>query len=175
MEMIRLRCQNCMAEMDIDPNKMLFRCPYCHSQSLLVESESVQIQRIKSRTEIEKQKIAKEVDLNKLELEKRKLEQAEREKAMEEASAYRQGIFSKVTIIFAILIILLAIGSYENAKYGDRFLNIMFFCIGTVQAGLFFASWAVGAWVTNRKIRPLSVVFAIIGFVLIPIAAQFIP
>lgn len=70
---IQIKCNSCNGVMDIDKDRPILLCPYCGSKELIVESDKVTAQRIKSsafkEVEFEKQKTYREVELGKRELE----------------------------------------------------------------------------------------------------------
>lgn len=51
---VQLKCKSCNGVMEVDPEREILNCPYCGSRDLLVESDSVKIEKIKSQTEISK-------------------------------------------------------------------------------------------------------------------------
>lgn len=49
---IKMRCENCGAEMDVDPDKKIIYCPYCGSKTLIEESDDVKKAKLDSETRI---------------------------------------------------------------------------------------------------------------------------
>lgn len=70
---MQVRCDNCSGVMEIDKERPILLCPYCGSKELIIESDEITAQRIKSsaykEVEFEKQKTYREVELGKRELE----------------------------------------------------------------------------------------------------------
>ena len=70
---IQIKCNSCNGVMDIDKERPILLCPYCGSKELIIESDKVTAQRIKSsiykEVEFEKQRTYREVELGKRELE----------------------------------------------------------------------------------------------------------
>lgn len=56
-KMIHLKCQECKGIMEVDENNMIAFCPYCGSKNLIVESDTVKVEKIRVQGEIEKEKI----------------------------------------------------------------------------------------------------------------------
>lgn len=50
MAMISLKCNECGGILDVDDQKKVLFCPYCGSKELLVESDAVKIEQIRSNT-----------------------------------------------------------------------------------------------------------------------------
>lgn len=49
-KVLRLKCQDCNGVMDIDEDKMIAFCPYCGSKKLIMESDVVKVEKIRSQT-----------------------------------------------------------------------------------------------------------------------------
>ncbi len=79
-KVIHLTCQNCGSSMTFDDNKQIVACPYCGSKELLLESDDVKIERIKSNTVLERDKIA-----NDFVMEKRRYEEELKKKKNRDA------------------------------------------------------------------------------------------
>lgn len=60
---IKLKCQECGGVMDVDNDNQILYCQYCGSKNLLPESDDVKIERIRSKTELTKEQIHKDVKL----------------------------------------------------------------------------------------------------------------
>lgn len=54
---IRLKCQDCNGVMDVDESKMIAFCPYCGSKKLILESDVVKVEKIKSQTVLGQEQI----------------------------------------------------------------------------------------------------------------------
>ncbi len=59
---IHLVCQHCGSVMDYDDERQIVACPYCVSKELIEESDDVKIERIKSKTVLDKGKLDFERD-----------------------------------------------------------------------------------------------------------------
>ena len=95
---VHLTCKNCGSSMTFDDDKQIVACPYCGSKELLIESDDVKIERIKSQTILNKEKMA-----NEFELEKDRLTE-EKEQRQLKRSAKAVGIlWGIIILIFFIL------------------------------------------------------------------------
>lgn len=95
---VHLTCKNCGSSMTFDDDKQIVACPYCGSKELLIESDDVKIERIKSQTILNKEKMA-----NDFELEKDRLME-EKEQRQLKRSAKAVGIlWGIIILIFFIL------------------------------------------------------------------------
>lgn len=72
-KVIHLTCQNCGSSMTFDDDKQIVACPYCGSKELLLESDDVKIERIKSNTVLERDKIANDFYIEKQKYEEDKM------------------------------------------------------------------------------------------------------
>ena len=50
METIKLKCETCGGVLTVDKERSVLSCPYCQSQELVVESDKIVIEKIKSFT-----------------------------------------------------------------------------------------------------------------------------
>lgn len=57
LRIIRLKCSECQGIMDVDFDKQVIQCPYCGSKSLLIESDEIKIEQIRSSARLEKEKV----------------------------------------------------------------------------------------------------------------------
>ncbi len=56
MKSVRFLCKGCNSEMQISTESQIVRCPCCGSTELIIESDDVTIERIRSKTVLEHQK-----------------------------------------------------------------------------------------------------------------------
>lgn len=95
-----LVCQNCGSSMEFDDDKQIVACPYCGSKELIIESDDVKIERIKSKTILSREKMA-----NDFELEKDRI--AEERKQKEEQKTWKIiGIGLAITALLWVILIL---------------------------------------------------------------------
>ena len=98
---VHLTCKNCGSSMTFDDDKQIVACPYCGSKELLIESDDVKIERIKSQTILNKEKMANEFELEK----DRLAEEKEQRQLKQNAKIVTIGLVV-VAIIWIILILL---------------------------------------------------------------------
>lgn len=160
-ESVQLKCKKCGGTLTVDADKEILACPFCGEKELIVFSDEVEIQRIKSNTE-------KELEIEKMDRAdaKEREEKAEakaeaKEKALEEKeSNYKKSKFAKVTLGMAAVSIITAIIGFSDGA-------ILAGIFAVIQFGLFLASWLMGARVIPEKKHNLHLLLAIIAFVLI--------
>lgn len=58
---VKLRCQDCNGIMNVDRDKEIISCPYCGSARMLLESDDVRIEKIKSNKMLETLRIKKAI------------------------------------------------------------------------------------------------------------------
>ena len=68
METIKLKCETCGGVLTVDKERSVLSCPYCQSQELVVESDKIVIEKIKSFTKKDIQKDKQDHELNKKKL-----------------------------------------------------------------------------------------------------------
>lgn len=59
---IRLRCEDCNGVMDIDESREVISCPYCGSKKIVLESDGVKIEKIRSASKYERKKIDRDIE-----------------------------------------------------------------------------------------------------------------
>ena len=57
---IKLTCEDCGGEMNIEAGRNVLTCPYCGSKKLIMESDEVTIARINKESDAERMKFEKE-------------------------------------------------------------------------------------------------------------------
>lgn len=154
---ISLKCEHCLGTLVVDSDKSILACPYCGHQSLIIESDAVAIEKIRTaaKKDIELEKIKNRNLRQKMEDEKKK----EREEK-ERIEQFKRGKFSKFLII-AFLIA--AVCTYFNFSSGKIIVGI----ITLLQSICFAVSWTMGMGILNEKKRYTHVLVAIIGIVLV--------
>lgn len=94
---IQLKCQDCGGIMNTDEDKQVFLCPYCGSKKILIESDEVKIERMKSQTEIGRQQV--ELGQQQVELAKQDHEEKMRKRELIEAII---GVFLIMLVLFLL-------------------------------------------------------------------------
>lgn len=59
----RLRCEDCNGVMEIDESREVISCPYCGSKKIVLESDGVKIEKIRSESKLERKKIDREIEM----------------------------------------------------------------------------------------------------------------
>lgn len=72
---VKLTCEDCGGTMDIDSDRKVMVCPFCGSKKIVLESDEVKIAHIQAEAEIEKQRLANDLEKSKQEEAKRKDEE----------------------------------------------------------------------------------------------------
>ncbi len=147
---MKLRCKVCNGIMDSEPNKQIIECPYCGSKELIIDSDAVTVEKIRSNT-------YKEVELERM---KNENEKAEKQERKEERESYKKGKFGKVTIVFMVICLIAMIGTLRSK-------HILAGLIALIQTGLFATSWLMGMQIIKEKKKALYLALAILGFLLI--------
>ncbi|MCQ2498578.1 MAG: zinc-ribbon domain-containing protein [Lachnospiraceae bacterium] len=143
---IVLKCSICNGQLESEEGKQNLICPYCGSRELILDSDSVAIQRIKSEA-------FKDVELARMKNETDK-EKRREEKEMREA--YKKSKFAKFTgICFFIAVGLTIFGFSTN--------HILSAMTALIMAALFAASWLMGMQIIPEKIKYLHVILAVAG------------
>lgn len=103
---VHLTCKNCGSSMTFDDDKQIVACPYCGSKELLIESDDVKIERIKSQTILNKEKMANEFELEKEHYaeELRQKKKTENERVLAAACI---SIFGFIAILWIVAMILI--------------------------------------------------------------------
>lgn len=143
---IVLKCSICNGQLESEEGKQNLICPYCGSRELILDSDSVAIQRIKSEA-------FKDVELARMKNETDK-EKRREEKEMREA--YKKSKFAKFTgICFFIAVGLTIFGFSTN--------HILSAMTALIMAALFATSWLMGMQIIPEKIKYLHVILAVAG------------
>lgn len=147
---MKLRCKDCNGIMESDPNNQQLVCPFCGSKEMIVDSDAVAVEKIRSNT-------YKEVEYEKM---KNENEKERRKESNEERESYKNSKFSKVTIAFTV-ICLLAMFTAFGSKH------ILAGLIALLQTGLFLSSWLMGMQIIIEKKKALHMAIAVLAFILI--------
>jgi len=150
MQKVLMKCSVCNGEMEMEEDSQNLICPYCGSKELIIDSDAVAVEKIKSKTykEIEFAKIKNESD--------RELRREERE--MREN--YKKSKFAKVTMIFFFIALIATIVGFST---GHVFMAI----ITLLQCGAFAVSWMMGMQIIKEKFKYLHMLVAFAGFALV--------
>lgn len=108
IKQVQLKCKSCGASVTVDNDKRLMTCPYCGSAELIIYSDDVEIQRLKSNAyrdvEFIKHKINDDISKRKYKIEQDKL-QFEIEKEIKKEIKSKKD--ARAGLIFTIIVFLL--------------------------------------------------------------------
>ena len=108
---IQFRCRDCNCVMVIEKENRMLKCPACGSTELIVESDAVTIERIKSNTQLELQKTKKdlvlEIQKSNTDLEMEKLYYQEKKKDRQNKKDFKALVlyFAIIAVVFAFSVI----------------------------------------------------------------------
>lgn len=158
---LSLKCQNCGGTLDIDENQTLMCCPFCGSKEIIVESDVVKVERIRSQTQtdIEKSRINayRDIENAKFEFEKEKQQQISEE---QKARKFKKGPLAVYIIVFCVLVILGLAGEANQQKY-------LCVIIALCQIVALIAAYLFGARIIKEPIPGLTIILTIIASLLI--------
>ena len=145
MKLVKLKCDNCGAKLEVDVEQDKIYCKYCRAE-ILIDDKATELRRIEDV---------------KLQARKQNHEQTIKEKKeLEELNAvdnFKKGKFSKVLLVFAAIC-----GLLTFTREFD-FASI----IALIQTALFIAAWLFGMEIIKQPNKKLYIILALIGFGLI--------
>lgn len=145
MKLVKLKCENCGAKLEVNKDLDKINCNFCGAE-ILIDDEASELRRVE------------EV---KLQARKQNHEQSIKEKKeLEELNAvdnFKKGKLSKLLLIFAALC---------GIVMFSRGFSVAGF-IAFIQTVLFIASWLFGMDIIRHSNKKLYVILAFIGFALI--------
>ena len=149
-----LVCEHCCAPLEFDESDEIVKCAFCNSTysvaDLLNESDSVRIEKIKSKRAFMRDKLK-----NKKNNEKSSVK------------SFKKSKFSKVLIVFFVIGIILCCTSFEE---GSIFSGV----IAVILTAMFMCSWLMGMNIIKEPKAGIRTLASVIGFVLfIPYFATY--
>lgn len=153
---ISLICSSCGGTLSVDENSSVLLCPFCGAKELLLESETVEIEKIRNaaQKEIEIERI-KSAERIKLKTEQQKLSFEEQK----EIEKFKKGKLSKFLIIGLAASLLFAFIFFFNSYMVAGVISI-------VQALCFALAWMMGMHILKDRSRHLHTILSIIGVLL---------
>lgn len=82
VQIAKLKCQECNGIMEVDSDKQVAMCPYCGSKKLIIESDDVKIEKIRSEKDITIERQRGDVEIEKIKLENAEKKRADRNDTM---------------------------------------------------------------------------------------------
>ncbi|MCF0229751.1 MAG: zinc ribbon domain-containing protein [Parasporobacterium sp.] len=158
---VKLRCKNCNAVMEMDADKKELTCQYCGSKEVILESDTVTVEKLRSDTykEVEKMHTDTYKELEYARMEEAKKQQ-EKEETKEKHKSYKKGALSKITIIVLILCLIFAVFFIGKGE-------ILAGAIAGIQVVILGLSWLLGMQIIKEKKAFFHIALAVLGFVLI--------
>ncbi len=157
-----MKCQSCGGVMDADEDEPVLICPFCGSKELIIESEAVTIERIRSKTfrEIaaEKNKTLKEIEKSKFAYE---MEKDAQEEAKLRKQQFKKGKLSKIMIALAIICALFSMTAFSEYNPIGGFIAL-------VQAAIIIVALLMGYGIIKEKAPGYHVILFAIACFLIP-------
>ena len=146
---VQMKCKSCGGLLDVKEDALVLECPFCNSKEMIVESDSVTIERIKSRTH-------KDIEFAKLQYE---VENKKRKDERAEIKAFKKGIASKFLILFTLICVFFFC---MDMFYKDFVTAIIAF----IQVCLFILAWLMGMHFIKEPKHLFRLVPTLIGIIL---------
>lgn len=157
MKKLSLVCEQCGGVLQVDEGKEVVACPYCGNRTLILESDDVTKERIRTTAQ-------KEVEIEKIKADDRErqrlLEKEEKQEREQQAKEFKKSKWFKLLIVAFLLAALCA---YYCFSKGWTLAGIL----AVLQAGCFGVAWTMGMQILKEKKRFMHILIALIGFVLI--------
>ena len=156
MKLVKMKCENCGATLDVNKNLEKITCNYCGAE-ILIDDEATKVKRVedaklKARKDNHEQSLKERNDILEQEVKEKKVKEE-----LNSVDNFKKGKFSKVLLVFFAIAVLFFF-------IGDGFL-VKFLTL--VQAGAFICAWLMGMKILKEPFKGLKVILAILGFVLI--------
>lgn len=154
---LSLVCEQCGGVLQVDDGKEVVACSYCGSKTLILESDDVTKERIRTTAQ-------KEVELEKIKADDRErqrfLEKEQKQEREQQAKEFKKSKWFKVLIVAFLLAALCAYYCFSKGRTLAGILAVL-------QAGCFGVAWSMGMQILKEKKRFMHILIALIGFVLI--------
>ena len=158
-------CPGCSGKLEIDTSKEVATCSYCglnHSVSaLLGQSDTVQVEKIKSQTQKDMQAQQIEHATN---MQTQQINHATQTQAQQSAQVslqkFKKGAFGKILIIFAVISLLCCIMAFKGG-------NVLSGIATLIMTVLFIARYLVGMQVIKLPNDALKTVITLAAFLMI--------
>lgn len=147
---VNLKCNNCSGVMVVDKDKQILTCAYCGSTELMLDSDNVTVEKIRSDA-------YKEIEFKKLEFQQKFEKEREQKKKQEAFSNSGFGVF---TIVVASISGFATLLSFLN-------VHILNGIIALVQTLILITSVLIRKDVIPTNKKYLASIFAVVGLLLI--------
>lgn len=139
-------CPNCKGQLQYLEKKRVYECPYCGYSEPVIESDQVQIEKMRMEHEFNKEQL--------------QIQESIRKENKEEFKQFKKSKFSKVIIIFDIICALFMMSSFSDG-------HILKGLVALLQVAAFTSAWMSGAGIIKEKFSGMHTALAIAGFILI--------
>lgn len=135
-KLIKLHCKNCGGEMSIDPEASQITCPYCGEKQVLIDSDTVKIEK-------EKYKTYKEMQKTQYQEEQAKQDRLDKR---DELLEYKKSKQAKFTLAAAVISFIAGISNFAS--------HSIFKGIGClILFGLFLYAYLCGMQIVKERIK----------------------
>lgn len=145
---ITMVCSKCNGTMTVDEQNKTVFCPYCGSKELILESDAVKVEKI--RTEAQKK-----VEFKKLEQTDRVLDEQAKEKKAQEVKKRKLPV---VALVFGIISLLAAVVDFASGKISTGFISL-------IQAVLFVFAFVSGKELIQVDFGNVFILAAVAGWI----------
>ena len=141
-------CRNCGGIMDLDEDGEMLICPFCGTREMIIESDAVRMQKIRSRAyqEAERERLNREAD------------EKEQEAWDKEFNSFNSGKLKWAILVLALINLCVGMDYLRGRVILGGFLRL-------VSAALFIVSWLLGKQIIrteNKRFYELTTVAALI-------------
>ncbi|MBQ6154116.1 MAG: zinc-ribbon domain-containing protein [Ruminococcus sp.] len=145
---VTMVCSKCSGTMTVDEQNNSVVCPYCGSRELILESDAVKVEKIKTEAQ-------KEIEFKRLEQENRVLDEQAKEKHAQEVKRRKLPV---VALVFGIISLLFAVMILATGKISTGFITM-------IQALLFIFSFVSGKELIPVDFGKVFVLSAVAGWI----------
>ncbi len=153
---VSLVCEQCGGTLLVDDAKEVMACPYCGSKTLIIESDAVTMERIRTSAQ-------KEVELERIravDREQQRLAQREQEREMSnQTERFRKSKWFKFLIVGFFIAAFCAYSCFSKGRILGGILSV-------IQAGCFAVAWTMGMQIIKEKKRYMHILIALLGVIL---------
>ncbi len=153
---VSLICSSCGGTLTVNEGSSVLLCPFCGAKELILQSESIEIEKIRNATR-------KEIEIEKIKSEERLKLKAQEQKLSKEEQKYiaefKKGKLSKFLVVGLAVSLLFAFMFFFN-------MYIVAGVIAVVQAVCFVLAWMMGMRIIKDRSRHLHTILTIVGVLL---------
>ena len=147
MNLIKLKCENCGAQLEVNKELDEIHCNYCGTK-IWIDDESSKIKRLEAA-----KLVSRKNNFNQDIIERKELEN------IEYYEKFKKGKLKIVVIILLVLVLLFTIVAFKDGKPLSGI-------IGIIQILLLFIGWLNGMQIIKEKFKYMHLVLFIIALLL---------